>query len=115
MDIQQEVHTIEEELLALITKRLEENQIEVEKAQQLAKDFLAILPVADQQELLIKLRDLSGKYEEIKPFYMKEYAKVDDMKRDEVLTHMRNAIHTGSIDSAIDIAKAYTNVKGGSV
>ncbi len=108
MDIQEEIKKIEEELLAVITKHLEENKIEVEKAQQLARDFLAILPVADQQDLLKKLQDLSGKYDEVKPLYTREYGKMDDMKRDEVLTHMRQSIHNGDIDQAISIAKAYT-------
>ena len=108
MDIQQQVKTLEEELLALITKHLEENKIEVEKAQQLARDFLAILPIADQAELLGKLKALSDEYAEVKTLYILELSKVDEMKRDEVLDHMRTAIQTGNIEQAIKIAKAYT-------
>lgn len=114
MDLQEEVKKIEEELLALITKHLEENKIEVEKAQQLARDFLAILPVTDRAELLQKLKDLSGQYDEVKTLYIQEMSKVDAMQRDEVLNHMRNSIHSGNIEQAIEVAKAYT-VKGNSV
>lgn len=108
MDLQEEVKKIEEELLALITKHLEENKIEVDKAQQLARDFLAILPVTDRAELLQKLKDLSGQYDEVKTLYIQEMSKVDEMKKDEVLNHMRTAIQGGQIEQAIDIAKAYT-------
>jgi hypothetical protein len=112
MDLQEEVNSLEKQLLELISKKLEENKIEVDKAQELARDFLAILPVSDQEDLLKKLQDLSGKYEEVKPLYIHEYAKMDEVKRDEVLTHMRNSIHTGNIEQAIEIAKVYSAKKG---
>lgn len=111
MDLQEEVNELEKQLLEVISKKLEENKIEVGKAQELARDFLAILPVTDREDLLKKLQDLSGRYEEVKPLYIHEYAKMDDLKKDEVLTHMRNSIHTGNIDQAIEIAKAYSEKK----
>jgi hypothetical protein len=111
MDIVQEVSSVEDELLTLIVQHLEENKLEPAKAQQLARDFLAILPVADQHELLQKLKELGGTYAEAQILYIEELAKIDEMKKDDVLNHMRSAIKNGDIENAISVAKAYTEKK----
>lgn len=105
MDIQQEIKLIEEELLGLIIAHLENNKIDTIKAQQLAKDFLAILPVSDQKDLLGKLKTLSGTYNEAKELYVDELSRVSDTQRDQVLAKMRDAIQQGDIEKAVTIAK----------
>ena len=52
MDIQQEVEEVKRELVELIIKHLRENKIPVDKAKKLAADFLNVLPISDQQDLL---------------------------------------------------------------
>ena len=56
MDIQQEVEEVKRELVELIIKHLRENKIPVDKAKKLAADFLNVLPISDQQDLLEKLK-----------------------------------------------------------
>ncbi|QQG40757.1 MAG: hypothetical protein HYV37_00295 [Candidatus Levyibacteriota bacterium] len=106
MDISQEVNLIEKELLELILQHLENNKIDADKAQSLAKDFLAILPVADQKDLLQKLQNLSNIYEEAKELYVDELTKVSNEQRDLTLTQMRDAIQKGNIEHAITAAKS---------
>ncbi len=106
MDISQEVNLVEKELLELILTHLENNKIDADKAQQLAKDFLAILPVADQKDLLEKLQSLSNTYEEAKELYVDELTKVSNEQRDLALTSMRDAIQKGNIEHAINAAKS---------
>lgn len=105
MDLQEEVKVIEKELLDLIIAHLKANKIEVEKARQLARDFLAVLPVKDQKDLLEKLKNLGDTYEEAKEVYATELAKVSEQVRQQTLNQMRDFIKQGNIDSAIATAK----------
>lgn len=105
MDLVEEVKIIEKELLELIIVHLKANKIDVEKARQLAKDFLAVLPVKDQKDMLEKLKGLGEQYEEAKQIYSEELAKISDKIREETLTQMRDFIKQGNIDSAIATAK----------
>lgn len=112
MDITQEVDTVEKELLELIVQHLEANKLELATAQKLAKDFLSTLPIQDQKDLLAKLQTLGKTYPEAQAVYVTEARKINEMERDQILNHMRNAIGTGDIHGAIQIAKAHTQ-KGG--
>ncbi len=105
MDLLQEVKQIEKELLDLIIAHLKANKIEVEKARQLARDFLAVLPVKDQKDLLMKLKNLGEQYEEVKEVYAEELAKVNEQIQEQTLNQMRDFIKQGNIDSAIAAAK----------
>lgn len=106
MDVQEEVKVIEKELVDLIIKHLKANRIAVETARQQAKDFLALLPIEDQRDLLKKLRGLSEKYEEAKEVYAVELGKVNEVARQQTLNQMRMHIQAGNIDAAIAAAKA---------
>lgn len=106
MDISQEVTLVEKELLELILLHLENNKIDADKAQSLAKDFLAILPIADQNELLEKLKNLGDTYIEAKEIYVDELSKISNVQRDQVLIQMRDAIQKGNIEHAITAAKS---------
>lgn len=105
MDIVQEVEHVKKELVELIIAHLRENKIEVEKARQLAADFLAILPIRDQQDLLNKLKHLGENYDEAEQIYVEEFSKIENEKRNEALNHMRDAIRFGNMDQAIAVAK----------
>ncbi len=105
MDIAQEVEAVEEELLTLIVAHLENNELDAEKAQQLAKDFLALLPISDQKDLLGKLKDLGETYKEAREVYVEELSKTSSQQRDTALITMRDAIKQGNIDHAITVAK----------
>ena len=105
MDIQQEVQVVERELLEIIAKHLIDNKIEVATARKMAKDFLATLPIAHQQNFLTKLKQLGETYEEVQEVYVDELGKVSNEERDKVLTQMRDALRQGNIDHAVTLAK----------
>ena len=63
--------SIEKELLDLILKHLEEGTLELEKAQEISKEYLALLPFHDKPELLKKLGSLSSKYQEAQGVFAK--------------------------------------------
>ena len=111
MDLQDELKRIEKELLDLIVAHLKDNKLQADVAQQLAKDFLAALPVKDQKDLLEKLKALGTKYPEAQEVYLEEASKVSEQERDRVLTQMRDAIKQGNIDHAITMAKTVTGGK----
>lgn len=105
MDLQQEVEAVKKELVDLIIKHLKENKLEVEKARKLAQDFLAVLPVKDQKDLLAKLKELGEDYPEAKEVYVEELVKTENQLRDEALNKMRVFIKQGKIEEAIQAAK----------
>jgi len=105
-DLQQEVNEVKRDLTELIVSHLQDHKIEPQVAQQQAAEFLAILPIKDQQDLLIKLKALGDKYMESREVYLKTVTKIYEMDREEALTQMRNAIKFGNIEHAIAVAKA---------
>lgn len=105
MDMQVKIEEVERELLELIIKHLEENKIDVLTAQKLAKDFLAVLPIYNQQDLLSKLKELGDNYQEAKEVYVQEFSKDITQKEQHALSRMRDAIKQGKIEHAISIAK----------
>ena len=108
MDINTEVEEVKKELLELIIEHLKQNKIQAEAAQQLARDFLAVLPIKDQADLLNKLKNLGEKYPEAEKVYLDELSKASNEKRDQALTQMRDLIKQGNIEGAIETAKTLT-------
>ncbi len=108
MDIAQEVEEVKKELLELIIEHLKQNKIQAPQAQQLARDFLSVLPVKDQADLLAKLKNLGEKYKEAEEVYLGELEKASDNQRDQALNSMRDYVKQGNIDKAIEIAKSLT-------
>ncbi|MCL4419004.1 hypothetical protein M1146_02760 [Patescibacteria group bacterium] len=104
MDIQEEVEEVKRELVEIIIKHLRENKLPAEKAKKLAIDFLNILPIKDQQDLLDKLKNLGADYQEANELYVDELTKVSEQKRNETLSQMRDHIKQGNIDRAIETA-----------
>lgn len=108
MDIVTELEEVKKELLDLILDHLKRNKIEVPKAQQQARDFLSILPIKDQADLLVKLKNLGEKYPESEAVYLHELEKAEAQKRDQALTLMRDYVRQGDINGAISAAKTLT-------
>lgn len=106
MDIRQKTKEVEQELLDVIIKHLNNNKIDMPRATQLAKDFLSALPIENQQDLLTKLKSLSTTYGEAKSVYMKELADDIRAKEEQALTQMHSAITSGNIEQAISVAKS---------
>lgn len=108
MDLTQEVELVKKELLELIIEHLKQNKIEAAQAQQLARDFLAILPIKDQADLLEKLKVLGSKYKEANEIYLGKLEEATNDSTDQALTQVRDQISHGNIDGAIETAKTLT-------
>ena len=97
--------SIEKELLDLILKHLEEGGIELEKAQEISKEYLALLPFHDKAELLKKLGTLSSKYQEAQNVYAKFAGGIEKKDAAERVEQMSQHIKSGNIEEAIKVAK----------
>lgn len=106
IDIQREIEEIKKELVTLIVEHLKANKMQAQQAQKLASDFLAVLPIKDQRDLLEKLKQLGDVYQEMREIYLKELTKINEEEREHALLQMRNAIAEGKIEQAITVAKA---------
>ena len=103
------VEEIEVELLEEITKNLENETITPDHAQQLAKEFLTLLPIHDKHDLLTKLSELSNVNRDTQELYLKFGKPIDDEERQEKLRQMSEHIKNGSIEDAIAVAKGAQN------
>lgn len=106
MDFQDEVKSVEKELLSLIIDRVDTRRMAFEDAQKLAREFLSVLPFSDQKDLLFKLKQLGEKFEEANTVYAHELGKVSEREKDQALTQMRTHIQQGNIEQAIATAKS---------
>lgn len=104
-DLQTIVIDIEKELLATIMNNLDQNKLSVEKAQALAKEFLALLPIDDQKDLLEKLQKLSQENQDVKSIYLKYAHPYEAQERERKLALMSQHIHQGDVEKALAIAK----------
>jgi hypothetical protein len=100
---------VEKDLLAEIVQNLEQSRITPEQAERLAKEFLALLPVQDKHDLLIKLGKFSKLSAAGKSLYLKYAAPIEDEERQQKLTLMSEHIKNGQIDHALSVAKGATN------
>ena len=99
---------IEEELFNEIVNNLEQASITVEEAQQLARDFLAILPMEDKKDLLKKLYELSQKHAEARKIYIEYAAPYEEEERQKRLTLISQHLKSGKIEDALAAAKEGT-------
>lgn len=113
MDIPAEVEEIKKELASIIIDHLKQNKIKAEDAQKQAREFLSLLPIKDQTDLLAKLKNLGDKYAESESVYLHELEKSEAEKRDQTLSQMRDHIKQGNINEAINTAKTLTQVPQG--
>lgn len=99
------VQDVEKELLLEIVRRLDEDKMSVEEAQQLAKDFLVLLPMQDKKDLLDKLFKLSQANIGVKGVYLKYAKPFEEEEREKKLELMSKHIKSGKIEEALAVAK----------
>lgn len=99
------VENVEKELLDEIIKNLEQNTLSEEEAQEIAQEFLALLPIEDKQDLLKKLHELSVDHIQTQPVYL-QYAKpFEEEEREKKLKQISHHIKKGQIEHALAVAK----------
>ena len=103
--IQELVDQVERDLLAHIYTNLKENKLTGVAAQQLAQEFLGLLPFKDKKDLVDKLSALGQKYPEARETYVNLGIPLEEQHRQERLDQMRAHIKSGDLDKALEVAK----------
>ncbi|HET9946526.1 MAG TPA: hypothetical protein VFQ63_00530 [Patescibacteria group bacterium] len=103
--MQELVDQVERDLLAHIYTNLQNNLLTGEAAQQLAKEFLGLLPFQDKKDLVEKLGGLGQKYVEARQTYVKLGIPLEEQQRQERLDLMRSHIQQGNLEDALAVAK----------
>lgn len=103
--MQELIDQVEKDLLSHIYTNLKENKISGVAAQELAKEFLALLPFKDKKDLVEKLSTLGQKYPEARQTYVNLGIPVEEQQRQERLDQMRAHIQSGDLDKALEVAK----------
>jgi len=106
--IQDEVVDVEKELLNEIINRLNQDKMSPEDAQKIAKEFLALLPIHDQKDLLAKLYQLSKSNQGMQNIYLKYAQPYEENERQRKLALMSQHLHVGNIEEALSVAKGGT-------
>ncbi len=96
---------VEKDLLFEIMQGLRKRKISKQQAQQLAKDFLACLPIQDKKDLLDKLYHLGEHNPEAKEVYLKYATPYFEEERLKKLHKMSLHIKYGNIEQAIAVAR----------
>ena len=99
------VKEVENELIEEIIEKLDEKQMSVANARQLARDFLKLLPMEDKQDLLTKLYNFSERHSQVKEMYVKFAKPIENEERERKLTEMSEHLRNGNIEHAIAVAK----------
>lgn len=96
---------VERDLLFHIIFNLRRSKISLNEAQSLAKDFLALLPAEDKEQLLKKLEGLGQEYPEANEVYLKYATPHYESKNQHALDEMSEYIRQGDIEKAIEVGK----------
>lgn len=99
---------VERDLLQEIIKNVKEERMTEAQARQAARDFLAILPLEDKQDLLEKLSEFSRTHVEAKGVFVKYAKPIEEEERLKKISMMSQHIQNGEIDHALTIAKGGT-------
>jgi len=100
---------IEKDLLSAIVENIKEEKMTPEQAEKTAKEFLALLPIEDKHDLLVKLGKFSAGHVEGKSLFIKYAAPIEEEERQKKLASMTEHLRNGQIESAIAVAKGGTN------
>lgn len=90
--MKQLVGDIERDLLSRIILDLRHKKMSAGEAQYLARDFLALLPSGDEEELLEKFGELGKTYPEVQKIYIKYVGPLKEKQRRKALEIIRDFI-----------------------
>jgi hypothetical protein len=101
---------VERDLLYHIIINLKNNNISYQQAQELARQFLALLPLQDKQDLLKKLQTIRKKNPGlgVNNVYLKYSMPYEEEQTQNKLDMMRQHLQSGNIEQAISVAKGET-------
>lgn len=104
---------IKHDLLVLIAEYIKQQAISEAEAQQIASNFLQLLPVQTESELLHKFFTLTSSSRVARLVFLKYATVCDEVKRQSLPPRMTNWITRGSVEKALLLAKDPAFAKGG--
>jgi len=96
---------VERDLLFYIIIHLREEKLTIGQAKDLAKNFLDLLPIANKEELLNKLKILGETYKEAKEVYVKYINMYLEEKEKKQLSLIRMYMKQEDYEKALMVAK----------
>jgi hypothetical protein len=102
---QQLVEKTEIAFLNAIVDMLEKGELELEKAQQVSQQFLALLPFNDDADMDAKLKTFVEEHNEFKGVYVSFMRYEDDKKKQALVHNMRALMKEGKIEEALQLTK----------
>ena len=97
---------VEREMLLALINLLDSDTFNVEKAQQVAAEYLALLPYKDDTDFHDKVKLFTDKYPELKRMYIALLNYDEEKKTDDLLTKMRGLMKNNKIEEAIKMAQS---------
>lgn len=105
IEVRNMLSDVRRDVLFQIILGLKQMRISKQKAQAIAKAFVAASDVTTKKELIATLSEIAKMYEEIKNVFLKYATIYDNERRTLHVQAMIFYVHLGDIDSALQIAK----------
>lgn len=102
---QQLIDLVETDFLKVIVKVLNDGTLTLEQAQAVTREFLALAPFTDKDDLDKKVQAFIEKYSDFKPVHLAFLQYDEKKKTDELLAQMRQLVKENKIEEALLLAK----------
>ena len=91
--------------MKLIIQYLKTGKLKLADARTAAKEFLALLPFKDKDDLKSKLQDFTGKHKQFNQVYITFLKVHEEIKTAEMIAKMREYIRENKIDEALQLVR----------
>ncbi len=105
MDLQEIINLLETEFLKILINDLKFGKIKLPEAKTVTKEFLALLPFTNKDELNTKLKAFIDKHSEFKMVYLTLLKINEEQKTNDLVMKMRILIKQNKIDEALKLVQ----------
>lgn len=105
MDLEEIKNIVETDFLKLLSQYLKTGKVKLQEAKEITKEFLALLPFIDEEDMQTKLKSFTEKYPEFNQVYITFLKKEDLEKTADIVGKMKVLIKENKIDEALSLIK----------
>ncbi len=105
MNLEEIKNIVETDYLKLLSQYLKTGKIKLSEAKEVTKEFLALLPFADIEDMQTKLKSFTEKHPEFNQVYITFLNKEDLEKTADLVGKMKVLIRENKIDEALNLIK----------
>lgn len=105
MQLEEIKNIVETDYLKLLSQYLKAGKIKLPEAKEVTKEFLALLPFADIEDLESKLKSFAERHPEFNQIYITFLKKEDLEKTADLVGKMKVLIRENKIDEALNLVK----------